>query len=195
MQEIWKDVEGFEGIYQVSNMGRVRSLDHVANSRNGVPQHHRGKILKQSADRHGYKRVHISKDGIAKSVRVHRLVAQAFCEKPNGMDIVNHLDNNPSNNCSSNLEWTDDKGNMQHAARQGRMGWRPENLRRAQEAHKIPVIAIAPDGTRIWFPSQVDAAKALKVNRGHIGQICKCRYGCKSSHGYRFEYAMGGKEH
>ena len=194
MQEIWKDIEGYEGFYQVSNLGRVRSLDHIAHSKNGVPQYRHGKILKQSTVRSGYKRVHISKDGNAEYRAVHRLVAFAFCEKPEGMDIVNHLDNDPSNNRADNLEWTDCKGNMQHATRQGRMGWQPENLKKAQEARKIPVITIAPDGTRTWFPSQADAAKALHVTRSHIGSICNGRYGYKSSHGYRFEYAVGEKE-
>ena len=103
MQEIWKDIEGFEGLYQVSNMGRVRSLDHVAHSKNGIPQRRRGKILGQSTLKFGYKRVHISKDGNAERRSVHRLVASAFCAKPEGMDVVNHLDNNPSNNRADNL--------------------------------------------------------------------------------------------
>lgn len=194
MEEIWKDIEGYEGYYQVSNLGRVRSLDHIANSANGVPQRHKGKILKQSVRKLGYMRVHVSRDGVAASISVHRLVAAAFCERPDGMNVVNHIDNNPSNNRADNLEWTDYKGNMQHAAKQGRMKCKHTNYLKGIEAHKVPVVAIAPDGTRTWFESGADAARSLGIPRGHISPICRGAYGYKTSHGYRFEYAQSQRQ-
>lgn len=91
MEEIWKDVEDYEGIYHVSNIGRVRC---VRNS----------KCLNQYTSA-GYKYVSLRKEGISKSVHVHRLVAKAFCEGYFEGAVVNHKDENPSNNNAENLEW------------------------------------------------------------------------------------------
>lgn len=191
MQEIWKDVFGYEGLYEVSNLGRVRSVDRITTqSNNGVlsQNKYKGKILNGRSDK-GYIRVHVSKNGKSESLLVHRIVASAFCEKPAGCDIVNHLDNNPSNNRADNLEWTTYKGNMQWATRQGRMHYRPENLRKAQESKKVAVIAIASDGSRIRFDSQAEAAKSLNIAHGHIAAACRKDYGYKTVGGYEWMYA------
>ena len=184
-QEEWRDVAGHEGYYQVSSFGNVRSLDHV----DRFGHHYQGRILRLKKLSNGYIRVHLSVDGKSKWYSVHRLVAAAFCTKPDGMDIVNHLDNNPSNNHFSNLEWTDYVGNMQHATRQGRLHYNPENLRKAIESRKKPVIAIAPDGKRYAFESGAEASRVLGVTRGHIAACCRKAYGYKTLHGYQFEYA------
>lgn len=89
--EIWKDIEGYEGLYQVSNMGNIKSLRTNKNC-----------YLSNSKI---YKRVLLSKNGKAKGYSVHRLVAQAFIPNPNNYPCVNHLDYNGSNNKASNLEW------------------------------------------------------------------------------------------
>ena len=93
--EIWKDVPGYEGLYQVSNWGQVKSLKFG-----------KERILKPSANSRGYLRVALSKDGKAKTYRIHQLVAMVFLDhQPDGMNIViNHLDNNPLNNKLDNLE-------------------------------------------------------------------------------------------
>ena len=186
MNEIWRPITGYEGYYEVSNLGRVRSLEHT--DRNG--HRYKSRVLIPHK-RGGYRSVHLSKDGKVRWLSVHRLVATEFCDKPNGMDIVNHIDNNPSNNCASNLEWTDYKGNMRHAARQGRMRGNPDNLAKAAEARKKPVVAIAKDGSRQMFESAAEAARSLGVNRGHIAACCRQEYGYKTVGGYVFEYADG----
>ena len=104
--EIWKDVKGYEGYYQISNMGNVRSVDRVRRKSNhGYDAHIKGKVIKQRSQKNGYKCVTIYKDGVAKTVRVHRLVAAAFVPNPNGYGEVNHIDENVENNCANNLEW------------------------------------------------------------------------------------------
>ena len=97
MIEIWKDIEGYEGLYQVSNLGRVRSLNY---RRSGI-----SKLLKQSTDEKGYKQVGLCKNGKQKNYHVHRLVAIAFISNPNNLPIINHKDENPSDNNANNLEW------------------------------------------------------------------------------------------
>jgi uncharacterized protein YjiS (DUF1127 family) len=116
MTEIWKDIKGFEGKYQVSNIGRVRSLDRVSQEfRYGkkVPINLKGKILKGSKrkDKSGYKTVSLG----AKKVReIHRLVAEHFLDKPNYKCEVNHIDFDKYNNCVSNLQWVTRRSNLIH---------------------------------------------------------------------------------
>lgn len=188
MEEIWKAIKGYEGFYEVSNTGKVRSLDRTDN----MKHFHPGKELAQGTHDNGYKVVHLSKLGEARWRTVHRLVAEAFVEKPEGCDIVNHLDNSRDNNNADNLEWTTLKGNMQHATKQGRMHYKPENLRRAQESHKRAVIATDKEGNEYYFPSQVEAVEGLnlsRANKRHIAAACRKDRGYKTVGGYTWRYA------
>lgn len=121
--EIWKDIKGFEGLYQVSNEGRVKSLDHIIVCNNGkgiATKLTKGKIKKFTEWTKGYKRVTLSKDGIEKQYSVHRLVAEAFIDNPYNLPCVNHKDENPSNNVWTNLEWCTHKYNMNYGTCQQR---------------------------------------------------------------------------
>ena len=182
--EIWKDINGYEGYYQVSNLGRVKRLEHTDNRGHTYKE----RVVKNVVTALGYKRVHLSKNNYAKWVFVHRLVAEAFVPRKNGCDIVNHLDNDPANNVSDNLEWTDYVGNMQHATKQGRMHYQPGNLLKAQQSREIPVIAVK-DGVRLWYKSAAEASRVLGIAAGHIAAACRKEYGYKTSGGYEWEYA------
>lgn len=183
MKEVWKNIENYEGLYQVSNMGRVRSLTRI-----DARKHMRvGIILKGQVRNGGYTFVHLSKNGKCKWYSVHRLVATAFIDKEDGKDIVNHLDNNPNNNNAENLEWTDFKGNMQHASKQGRMHYNPENLQKALESRKKPVIAYKDD-KKLFFESAMDAER-FGFNHRHIASCCNNKYGYKTHKGYKWRYA------
>lgn len=118
MQEVWKPIAGYETFYEVSNLGRVRSLDRSCRHADGKVTNRKGKTLKPAL-RAGYPFVLIQVDGVRWQIHVHRLVATAFCEKPEGCDVVNHLDGDKQNNSSANLEWTTTKGNNQHAWKAG----------------------------------------------------------------------------
>lgn len=186
--EIWKDIKGYEGIYQVSNTGKVRSLPHY-DSYNHL---YRGRELKQSVLPNGYLRVHLSNGKTSKYFSVHRLVAEAFCLKTDGNDIVNHLDCNPKNNNANNLEWTTYKGNMEWAAKLGRMKANHQayaNIEKGREKRKTPLIVTDKDGNKLYFNSQSEAAKSLGISHGHIAAACRKEYGYKTIKGYSFEYA------
>lgn len=113
MNEIWKDIAGLDGAFQVSNLGRVKSLPRERSNGKGVYTT-KEKILKPATHRFGYKFVYVQKDLEKKRFYVHRLVADAFLEKKPGKPYVNHKDGNPANNKVSNLEWCNRSENIRH---------------------------------------------------------------------------------
>ena len=115
-QEQWKDIEGYEGIYQVSSFGRVRSLDRVRPDKNGVMQPFKGKILGQYP-LNGYNHVALMKNCQHRTTKVHRLVALAFVPGYFDGAEVNHKDENRLNNRADNLEWCDRKYNNNYGTR------------------------------------------------------------------------------
>lgn len=109
MVEIWKDIEGYCGCYQVSNFGNVKSLNYMHTGRE--------KILKVEKTKCGYLRVIFCKDGKIKRFSVHRLVAQAFIPNPYNLPQVNHIDENKTNNIVSNLQWCSSQYNINYGHR------------------------------------------------------------------------------
>lgn len=104
ISEIWKDIPSYEGVYQVSNLGRVKSLDRVVFN-NGTQRNLTGRFLKIVIDSLGYALVHLSKNGISKNHKVHRLVLESFELNPENKLQVNHINGIKSNNYLTNLEW------------------------------------------------------------------------------------------
>lgn len=113
--EVWKDIVGYEGKYQVSNLGYIKSLEMWT----GDKYIKRDKILRGSLSNNGYLYVSLCKGGKAKKYKVNRLVAQAFIENPYNLPITNHIDGDKTNNCVDNLEWTTQSENLKHAYRTG----------------------------------------------------------------------------
>lgn len=113
-REEWKDVEGYEGFYQVSNLGRIRSLERIVHS-SKWNRREPSKILNPPILKNGYKLVSLSKNGSSKRVLLHRLIAKAFIPNPNNLPQVNHKDGNKQNNIIDNLEWVSAQDNIIHA--------------------------------------------------------------------------------
>lgn len=116
MKEIWKDIPNYEGLYQVSNLGNVKSLCYGARNIRKSNVH---KILKHSPNNWGYHKVQLYKDGKSQMLYIHRLVASLFIPNPENKEQVNHIDGNKANNKVSNLEWATSKENLHHAEKLG----------------------------------------------------------------------------
>ena len=116
--EIWVDIKNFEGCYQVSSLGRVRSLDKYGkNNWGNAPRFFKGRILKPGISGSGYYFVNLRVDGTKTIARIHRLVAEAFLPNPNNLPQVNHKDENKLNNRDENLKWCDSKYNVNYGTR------------------------------------------------------------------------------
>lgn len=131
MEEIWKDIEGYEGIYQVSSFGNVRSLDRI----DSVNRRIKGKIMKQNTMYTGYKTVRLTKNSITKGYFVHRLVAIAFIPNPYNLSEVGHKDESRNNNEVDNLEWVTKSKNANMPLRRKRISQKAKG-RILSEEHK-----------------------------------------------------------
>jgi len=172
MNEIWKDIAGYEDLYEVSNMGRVRSL-----------RFGKTRLLKPGKNTCGYLQVNFYKDGKKKMFLVHRLVADAFIPNPQGYPVINHRDENPANNHVDNLEWCSQAYNVRYGTGLKRMAMKLKNGPLAKQ-----VLQYDRDSNlvRIW-PSAQEAKRQLGFNRGHICQCCNGER--KSAYGYIWKYA------
>lgn len=176
IEEIWKDIEGYNGKYQISNMGRVKSL---------VDNHgkFREKILRPSNDGWGYLFVYLYKGGEHKMHKVHRLVLMAFNPVADMDNLqINHIDENKTNNNLSNLEWCTCKENCNHGTRNDRVSEKNTNGK-----NSIPIVQLSLNGHYIRsYKSSRDAQRIEGFNHSHIIKCCKGKY--KTHKGYRFMY-------
>lgn len=117
MQEIWRPIPGYEGLYEVSNTGQVRALDRVVRSRWGTEKPIKGGLKAFAKNSQGYKSVHLHLNGKMASFYVHRLVASVYLQNPNSLPQVNHLDGDKENNSAANLEWCTGSSNCTHAVK------------------------------------------------------------------------------
>ena len=200
--EVFKNIEGYEGLYAISNEGRVKSLARDVEWR-GTIRHQPERILKPIANNRGYLHVFLCKDGKVKTYYLHRLVASAFIENPDGLPQVNHKDECPTNNCvfvnedgsvnyeKSNLEWCTNEYNCNYGTHNQRMAETLTNGKRS-----IPVDMLTKDGELIrTFPSSAEAMRWLRINgypkasHSHVNECCKGRL--QSCYGFKWRYANG----
>lgn len=168
MVKEWRAIKGYEGVYEVSNKGEVRRIKKP-----------RKCMKKFRKNRDGYLDVRLMKDGITKTHRVHRLVAEAFLEKPEGQVEVNHKDEDKTNNLVTNLEWCTHEYNLNYGT-----------YRERQVAGmKKPIAQLTLDGVEVArYPGIVDAAKALKKPRGDVNIISSLKSNYKTAYGFRWIY-------
>lgn len=181
LNEIWKPVRGYVGLYEVSNYGRVRSVDRID------PRGHKrtGDMRKTHTGPHGYVRVHLSKNGAIKIHQVHRLVWEAFNGPiPEGMQ-VNHIDENPSNNRLENLNLMTPSQNINYGTRNKKVSGKLKCSKRC-----VPVQQVSLDGIVInEFISLGDAARSTGIDRGLIQKCCAKVGWHKSASGFVWRYA------
>ena len=164
MKEIWKDIKGYEGLYQVSNLGRVKRVTT-------------GRILKGMNSGSGYVQVGLYKQGVISRKLIHRSVAQAFIPNQENKSEVNHIDEDKTNNNVNNLEWSTRTENINHGTRNERVS----------KIKSIPIIATnLKTGESREFYGTSECARQLGLNHSHITNVLKGRR--RQTGGYTFKY-------
>lgn len=180
MSEIWKDIEGYEGIYQVSNLGRVRSLDRIVVRKNGYQLPCKGQFVTAVSHKGGYIYVGLTKDGRKRNLKMHRLVAAAFIPNPDQLPEVNHKDEDKTNNRTDNLEWCSRPYNLR---------WKDGHIRRAEKNWRAVQQIDANGNVVATYPSITSAAQAVGISTKLIGNVCAKRVHQKTAGGYRWRFA------
>ena len=169
--ELWKDIENYESLYQVSNFGNVRSLDKYINSKSGSKCFRKGKLMKLliGNDKY-YKTIYLQHNKVRKLFSVHRLVAKTFIKNPENKPFVNHKDGVKYNNFSSNLEWCTRKENVEHAIKTGLLNQKGEKHSCAKftNLQVIEIKRLLSSGIK-----QVEIAKKFNVSKQVINCIKK----------------------
>lgn len=137
--ERWKPISGYEGLYEVSDKGNVRSVDRYidAKIKHVKKRLIKGVVLKKNKKRNGYFTVDLCKNGVVKTTLIHRLVANAFVENDRGCKYVNHIDSNRENNNASNLEWVTSRENRMHGIDSGNVVFRQTKAVKCVENGKV----------------------------------------------------------
>lgn len=178
--EVWKDINGFNGEYKISNFGRVKSLKTA-----------KPKILKFKTNNKGYKWVALFSDGIQNNLLVHRLVATHFLDNDKNYKIINHIDENPANNNVSNLEWCSCSDNVKKSSklkdyyRTNKILCTTRNSKHNDTANRIKQIL---DGIVIkTFKNSIEVEQCLGFDKSFI--LSCCRNKRKSAYGYQWQFA------
>lgn len=171
--EIWKPILGWEGIYEISNKGRVKSLERIIEFQKGSLENIKAKRIQKEKIikgllRNGYYHVQLHNNCKIKTWKIHRLVAIAFIPNPNNYPIINHKDENKLNNCVDNLEWCDYKYNLNYGTSRKRLS------KSITKSRGIKVIQKDKNGNLIArYNSFQEAANAVGVNRTNIYRVAR----------------------
>jgi hypothetical protein len=171
LNEIWKDIVGYEGLYQVSNLGRVKSLPKY----DRLGRFHNECIKASVNNGNGYLVVNLKHNGSQQMKTVHRLVAETFLINPTNLTDINHKDGNKSNNVVTNLEWCTRSENMTHAVKNG--------LHTNFGNRKVMCIEL-----NLIFDSIKQAEEWVGVKGSRISNVCQLKRGCKTCGGYHWRY-------
>jgi hypothetical protein len=186
-----KPVKGYEGYYEVDNLARVFSLDRTVRVSDNGREYDKpvsGKKLKQGVHSKGYKTVSLTKDGVTKTVFVHRIVADAFIPNESGLPMLNHIDEDKTNNLPENLEWCDAKYNRNYGKSIEKQA---KKIRGRESEKRVPVEQYTLSNDFVaWFPSIAIAAKEVNGSTGAISAVCKGKR--KSAYGYIWKYCSYG---
>ena len=178
MKELWKDIPGYEGLYQASTEGRIKSLPKLK----GFVMT-KEKIMKPQTDRYGYLRVMLSDNNKRKFCQIHRLVALAWIPNPNNLPCVNHKDENPKMNTVSNLEWCDVVYNNNYGKHNQKVSGSKINGERSK-----PVKQFSIDGLFIKsYPSAREIERQTGYSQANISNVCTGKY--KQAYGFIWKYA------
>jgi len=184
VNEVWKDIKGYEGLYQVSNYGKVKSLKRkVYSGKNRFRWHYERIMSNKKNNGNGYIVVSLNKNGRSQNKYVHRLVAEAFIENPNNLKYINHKDETKSNNNVKNLEWCTAEYNCKYNDRHKKIGLKMIN----NKGNSKPIYQLNDNNEVInQYPSISEASRQLKVSYQAISDCLKGKQ--QHSAGYRWKY-------
>lgn len=188
MKETWKWIDGYPNMYQVSNFGRVRSVDrdvYCEVSPNKL-QHIFGKILKQRLNKKGYPIVYLSKDGKQKTIAVHRLVAKAFIDNPLSLPQVNHKDGCKTNNNVDNLEWCDNSYNQKHAHEIGLYPTYEETMGWGRPARAVAMLDLNTGEVLKTFKTLASVKRETGINQFNVRSVCLGLRNHAGGYGWKF---------
>lgn len=182
--EIWKPVVGYDGFYEVSSVGRVRSVYRVVRGKYGKTQSKPGRLLKPATNKDGYYYVTLSKEAKAKHFFIHRLVATAFIQNSPNKEQVNHINEDIKDNRVENLEWVTSKENINHGTRTLRMAL----TRRQFDRFAKPVLQISAETKRVIaeYRSIREAYRETGADRVSIYRCCSNKQ--KKAKGFLWKY-------
>ena len=183
MKEVWKDITGYEGLYQVSNLGRVKSLERTKDNNGGKVKVNE-RIMKISSDQAGYNIICLTKNGKRKTHKIHRLVALNFVPNPENKREVNHKDGNKSNNIYCNLEWSTRAENIRHAFATGLNGG--EHLKNNSLSKKVIQYDKSMNLIAV-YQSMSEAERKTGIHQENICQYCQNKR--PTAGGYIWKYA------
>ena len=185
MEEIWRDIKNYEGLYQVSNLGRVKSLSRYIRHWRGGLLFREGRIMTPRVNKYGYLQLSLNKNGKYKTFTVHQLVAKAFVPNPNKFPAVNHIDENKTNNIVDNLEWCENKYNCNYGTRNKRIKYYQKNDTKKSK----PILQYSLTGEFIKeYPSIHEANRQTGIDRKSIMSVCKQIKNHKTAGGYVWKY-------
>ena len=189
--EVWKDIEGYEGLYQISNLGNVVSLNYALRGYSS--------LLKPKINPHGYAWVDLRKNNTSKPMLIHRLVALAFLDNPNNYPFINHKDENPLNNNLENLEWCTHEYNVHYSLslHPTRISDKAKERRKKgivlkrkytpyKKSKRVRQIDISSGEVIKEYCYISEAARALKKKDANIRECCKGNR--KTAYGYKWEF-------
>lgn len=178
-KEIWRPVKGYEGVYEVSNLGRVKGVERFCRGRHDGLKPVHEKILTTDVSNCGYLRVRLYLYGKSKRLYVHRIVAEAFIPNPDGLPQVNHKDENKKNNSVNNLEWCTASYNMNYGSCIERL--------LVNQPHRMEIYQYTIDGRFVaHYRSTNEAGRMTGIRPTEIRDCVKGRQG--SAHGYKWYY-------
>ena len=187
--ESWKPIAEYEGLYEVSDRGNVRSLDRYIKTdiRHVSERLIKGKILKKNLKRNGYLTVDLSKGCKTKTTLVHRLVAETFIPNPNGLRFVNHKDSNRQNNDVANLEWVTSSENRLHGISDGNVTFRSRQIVCVEKKKVFDRPMIAAEWIAKKYPERINGS--LRVAAQNIRGSCNGNR--HTAYGFTWEYHEG----